>query len=605
MLMMLVALFVCPFVANAAAVDVLYAGYCEGAAGTTSNIQFDYDDDGISQVSACTRLDADIMSPYVGNQIGGVRYNLISKLTIDSVTVWVRNALDGANLAQKTVARKALAKGWNYTAFDTPVAIDGNACYVGYTYYQSRTATVIATADLTHEGGMYLKAEDGSWEASTDVLAVECGITGSNLPQYDALIQEVSLSKDKVKMGQRIGVYGMVKNVACQPFSALTVTCTSAGMSPMTFNVALDREVSYRESDTFAFDFLPDYSAATSDINVTVSIDSEDGHADEVASNSKVSDLAYSVVANTFARKTVIEDFTSEGCAYCPAAAERIETMLADSKYSTSVIPIAHHAGVATDNFTLTTVDPVLANYFGISSSPIFLYNRTVFDGEYKFVPSDVAEIKEAMDYCNAQPADIEVNAFATVDKTAGTVTVRVSGDVASDFADNAPHITVYLLENNVPAISQIDQTGKQIDGYLHQHVTRAANSCWGEALTIEGGAYDYSYTFTLDNSWDYNNLTAVAFVNQYGDAYTARQIYNADQIALKYVGAYEAASDDVLVGDVNNDGVINISDVTALIDLILGDGEIASDMFKRADVNGDGVINISDVTALIDLILK
>jgi len=58
-------------------------------------------------------------------------------------------------------------------------------------------------------------------------------------------------------------------------------------------------------------------------------------------------------------------------------------------------------------------------------------------------------------------------------------------------------------------------------------------------------------------------------------------------------------------VGDVNGDGVINISDVTALIDLILSDGTIDSDMKSRADVNGDGVINISDVTALIDLILS
>ena len=58
-----------------------------------------------------------------------------------------------------------------------------------------------------------------------------------------------------------------------------------------------------------------------------------------------------------------------------------------------------------------------------------------------------------------------------------------------------------------------------------------------------------------------------------------------------------------ILAGDVNCDGKVNISDVTALIDSILGS---ATEPFspQNADVNGDGVINISDVTTLIDMIL-
>ena len=54
--------------------------------------------------------------------------------------------------------------------------------------------------------------------------------------------------------------------------------------------------------------------------------------------------------------------------------------------------------------------------------------------------------------------------------------------------------------------------------------------------------------------------------------------------------------------GDVNHDGMVNISDVTALIDLILSGN--ADGCPICADVNGDGMVNISDVTALIDKIL-
>jgi surface protein len=54
--------------------------------------------------------------------------------------------------------------------------------------------------------------------------------------------------------------------------------------------------------------------------------------------------------------------------------------------------------------------------------------------------------------------------------------------------------------------------------------------------------------------------------------------------------------------GDVDGDGNVDISDVTALIDLLLGGGTISNPV---ADCNQDGSVNISDVTALIDYLLS
>ena len=59
------------------------------------------------------------------------------------------------------------------------------------------------------------------------------------------------------------------------------------------------------------------------------------------------------------------------------------------------------------------------------------------------------------------------------------------------------------------------------------------------------------------------------------------------------------AFSATAATGDVNSDGEVNISDVNALIDMILSEDSDAA-----GDVNGDGEINISDVNALIDIIL-
>lgn len=54
------------------------------------------------------------------------------------------------------------------------------------------------------------------------------------------------------------------------------------------------------------------------------------------------------------------------------------------------------------------------------------------------------------------------------------------------------------------------------------------------------------------------------------------------------------------LRGDVNQDGIVNIGDITDLIDYIF----IVGGSEKRYDINDDGKVSIEDVSALIDLIL-
>ena len=57
----------------------------------------------------------------------------------------------------------------------------------------------------------------------------------------------------------------------------------------------------------------------------------------------------------------------------------------------------------------------------------------------------------------------------------------------------------------------------------------------------------------------------------------------------------------DVSSGDVNHDGTVNISDIMATVNHILG---ISLDIFfeEEADVNGDGIITISDVIDIVNI---
>ena len=54
-------------------------------------------------------------------------------------------------------------------------------------------------------------------------------------------------------------------------------------------------------------------------------------------------------------------------------------------------------------------------------------------------------------------------------------------------------------------------------------------------------------------------------------------------------------------VGDVNGNGVVDISDVTSLVNIILGKSRDTTGM---ADVNDDGNVDISDVSILVNMII-
>lgn len=73
------------------------------------------------------------------------------------------------------------------------------------------------------------------------------------------------------------------------------------------------------------------------------------------------------------------------------------------------------------------------------------------------------------------------------------------------------------------------------------------------------------------------------------------------DDIEICYEETWEP---EFVLGDVNDDGFVNIADVTGLIDYLLNNDASLINM-NAADVSADGMINISDVTDLIDMLLR
>ena len=151
------------------------------------------------------------------------------------------------------------------------------------------------------------------------------------------------------------------------------------------------------------------------------------------------------------------------------------------------------------------------------------------------------------------------------------TLTVHVSGTVWFVFADG---LTSDWNDFNTNHRFGPLGNNSQVVDLNETYSTQKANN--DHAYRFTGEDEDYTFTFNL------NNLT---FNIQ---AYAEPDV--PDPFSLE-------------VGDVNGDSEINIADVSAVIDILLG-GFANYDCRKRADTNHDGEVNIADVSTLIDYLL-
>ncbi len=185
-----------------------------------------------------------------------------------------------------------------------------------------------------------------------------------------------------------------------------------------------------------------------------------------------------------------------------------------------------------------------------------------------------------------------------------GQAQVRIAtGSAYQDYTlgssddDEFQEITVVL---NCSSSDQVRVQGRANYFALESVVVYAGDITTANMLKAqETGNADYRLIteITPDKCYLVKDLTA------YGTyVYRVKSVY-ADGTESEWSNTQEVTLFDnghgYQLGDVNHDGVVNISDVTTLIDMQLGNGQGCE---ICADITGDGVVNISDVTTLIDM---
>lgn len=180
--------------------------------------------------------------------------------------------------------------------------------------------------------------------------------------------------------------------------------------------------------------------------------------------------------------------------------------------------------------------------------------------------------------------------------------TLEVSTDAQSKTLMLAKEVDTYLVVLEVgshgyvkftagyyPEIQSIKIYGGEITD--PEPFTLAASNEGGDAeyQLIEGITPDKFYTVTgLTPATPYLYRVKSYYVNGTESSWS-----NTKEVVLAFQ-----------LGDVNGDGIVNVSDVTDLVTAVLND-DTSTIIAAAADINSDGELNITDVVALINLVMN
>lgn len=172
---------------------------------------------------------------------------------------------------------------------------------------------------------------------------------------------------------------------------------------------------------------------------------------------------------------------------------------------------------------------------------------------------------------------------------------------------ENYPEAGNFILFNNgsneaVEFVPPVDETGNY---FIEDSQPYGPDDIIWDSPSVstqmQGGAFRQPNGNTLITDCD------SGVIKEYSESGSVEWTYshsgNNSSIARaqKYSVGYFDNSINILPGDVNNDGLINILDVVSTVNIVLG----MADWVDAADYNGDGVINVLDIVSIVNVILS
>ena len=555
-----------------------------------------------------TDLTADELAYFQGSKIIAFRVGLSESTPVTRVFVI---PIDGnGNLKTETEWSCDVSQaGWNIVTLDNPYLIDLPADYnlrIGFDYEQTRQNKPISAVNVGTIYPSYIYSNDHWVNYGINTfgnLSLQVICENDNFPTYAIRLRNLQANPIFI-IGDQLPVM----------FQACNMGISQVDAGQCTFNIMIDGEVVGTTTNPAALTAnysdidctVPTAGLTTGEHTLAVTVATANG---EVIEDPMTITFTIKAFEFGFPRQMrLVEQFTSTGCTWCPTGSRALQA-LCDMRGDIAWVGIHELFSSPTDPFATAQTDSI-ERYEHCTGYPLGSFDRAPGveeEGEvcgvlsYTSATGGAQVFNNFLESINDAPAWASIDINSTFDSQTRKAEIIVSGELVPDFDERMgtdAKLTVYITEDELVA-AQIDQ-GTTINDYVHNNVLRfVPGGVRGVRINKDGNTYKNVFNVDIPSNWNADKLNIVAFISRPLRANALTDL-RVDQTFKRKLGENDETT--ALRGDVDGDGIVNIDDVTIIIDCLLTGVTPANP--EGADCYPDGQINIDDVTMLIDYLL-
>ncbi len=215
----------------------------------------------------------------------------------------------------------------------------------------------------------------------------------------------------------------------------------------------------------------------------------------------------------SFPRKHLIEEFTGQGCGYCPYGMDCIHAFLEND---TNYIVILHHYGYQADHFSVPG-SKTITSALKVNGAPSMAIDRAKTkygtQSAVVFHPGYLENVNRSQ-FVDTTYASVLID--NTYDPASRTLHVRVSGVLCRTDDPNL-QLTVLVKESGmIDTQADYENTFEGWQEFRHTNAVRAfLTAPKGDILAVQKQHYSEEYDLTLPAAWVPENCMVVAFLSE------------------------------------------------------------------------------------------
>lgn len=497
-------------------------------------------------------LDAQDLAPYAGCRVVGVR--MAAALDLGRARTFIYNITDTA-ITPVIEQKQRLYEGWNNVFFNGDgYEIKGDEMlFFGFDYTETDAMVAAEEGGLCGygddvEGAFYAYADLGSGLnlyslSNIGCLCVQLIVDVSSLPLKDLDMAAADVGFKYKKAGETIDVMATYRNVGRQGVNSCRLGCRLDEGAPVFFEKKDSVASGRSEVTVFEFPLPADIAVGTHRLSVFV---------DQVEGQSLPASTAQrDTIVSTFAiyenmlyrSKAYMEIYTDQTSPYVPYLNDAVKLLTKDGN-QLAVVNV-HRPGTP-----LSVMAADYLHWLYAYTWPTFTVNRSYFPGEAHiaydmndYLPVIGADMTAAIlgdmivqDY--ASPTFATLALGLTYDETSRQMTIEATGDALPEaeaiYGELA--LTLMLAEDGVKGAQVVynerTQRTTTNQNYQHNQVLRHfVTQPIGDAIQVADGKWKTSYSLTLDEGWNAENLTVVGLLTKKVDEVDNGNLRDVDVI--------------------------------------------------------------------------